>query len=130
MSEISKRIVNSNLLIDWFGYWHDFHDFEVMHIDIDRKGPVIIMQLYGFKMLSEVNDKGHFKLTKHCVITLKFDKVSDLSLEEFNHQNVLSSLSFKEEGDSIRTELWPCYGCHGFIVSKNVEVQSINSINE
>ncbi|MEW6027308.1 MAG: Imm50 family immunity protein [Planctomycetota bacterium] len=130
MTEISKRIINSNLLIDWFGYWHDFHDFEVMHIDMNRKGPTIIMQVYGFKMLPEVDEKGYYKLTKHCVITIKFNEVSDLSLEEFNHQNVLASLSFNEEKDSIRTALWPCYGCHGFIVSRNVEVVNINPIKE
>ena len=98
-SGISSRIINGELITKWFGFWHDFHDFEVIHVEIDRNRPIVVIQIYGFLMLSEVDEKGYYKLTKHCVITLKFDKVSDLSFEELIPINLSSVTQILEKSE-------------------------------
>ncbi|HOW43323.1 MAG TPA: Imm50 family immunity protein [Candidatus Omnitrophota bacterium] len=128
----AERIINANLVTKKLGRWPDFHDFEVLHVDMDRSGPFITLDIYGFQVHKEIDAKGHFKLTNKCIITIRFNEVSDVLFEDFNHQNVLSGLTFADAGSEVKTTLGFCYGIGGYIVSKTVEVVKVEpyALNE
>ena len=55
-------------------------------------------------MTREVDEKGHFKCIKHCILEFRFETVGDVSLRHFGHQNVIDgiSLSFVPATDGSR----------------------------
>jgi len=118
----SNLIINGNSLVDKFGYWPDFHDFEILRLKMDRSGPFIAMHIYGFRTLKEIDEKGYFKKTNECVITLRFNSISEVVLENFNQQNVLSELTFEERDGLLKTTISTSFGLCGYIMSKTVEV--------
>lgn len=124
---LSKLIINSNSLVNKFGYWPDFHDFEVLRVEMDRSGPFIILHIYAFHALKETDDRGYFKKTNECVISLCFQGISDVVLEDFNQQNVLSELTFEDTGGLLKTTISTSFGLCGYIVSKTVEVIKIET---
>ena len=107
MSE-EAQFEGSEIVTDWFGYWPSLHDSEVLSADFQRaiggSGPELRVKVHAFEMTSEVNDKGYFKLIKHCIIELRFEQVSDVELRNFGHQNVIDgiSLSFVSAKDGSR----------------------------
>ena len=98
----------SEIVTNWFGYWPGLHDAEILSVDFQRAvdgfGPGLYVKVHAFEMTSEVNEKGYFKLIKHCIIALQFERVSDVELRNFGHQNVIDgiSLSFVSAKDEIR----------------------------
>jgi len=88
---------HSEVVTNWFGYWPSLHDAEVLRVDfrraIDESGPGLYLKVHAFEMTPEVNEKGYFKCIKHCIIELRFEKVHDVSLRNFGHQNVIDGIS-------------------------------------
>jgi hypothetical protein len=120
-------IINADSLTQWFGYWPDFHDFEIVRVEMDRSEPSITIQVYAFQTVKESDEKGYFKRAKECLVTLKFNAISEVALEGFNQQNVLSSLAFEEKDGYLKTKLSTVYGLSGFIISKNLQILGIES---
>ncbi len=94
------EIENSNLILDWFGFWPSFHDSEVIAINLIRslhgkeRGSVVSVSVYAFQMTSELDEKSFYKLVKHCVIELEFENIDSIELDGFNHQNALDGIEF------------------------------------
>jgi hypothetical protein len=93
----SVEFERSNVVTDWFGYWPSLHDAETLSVDfrrdVDDSGPGLYLKVHAFEMTSEVNEKGHFKCIKHCIIEFRFDEVRAVSLRHFGHQNVIDGIS-------------------------------------
>jgi len=123
-----QLISGSNGIKEKFGYWPDFHDFEVLHLIMDRNGPDVLMEIYGFNTSQETDEKKCFKRINECIITLKFNIISDILLKDYNQQNVISELDFREQGGLLRTEISASFGLCGYIVSKNAEIVDIKDI--
>jgi hypothetical protein len=121
-------IIRKDILINKLGLWPDFHDFEIVRLEIDRKEPSVLMEIYGFQILKEVEKRGCYKRANECIITLKFNGITDIQLKGFNQQNVISSLEFTEESGLLKTEILTSFGLSGYIVSRNVEVIGIKDI--
>lgn len=109
-------IENSTLIIDFFGYFPSFHDFEILHVSMDISGPEIHMVIYAFEMSKEVKDRKYVH-EKNCRIRFKFSNILGMELKDFNNQNVLSELSFKKEKEGIKTSIKSSYGLNGTIIS-------------
>ena len=95
---------------------------------MDRNGPSVLMEIYGFSTLKETDEKGCFKRANECVITLQFNAISDILLEDHNQQNVISELKFEEQGGLLKTEISASFGLRGYIVSKNAEIVDIKDL--
>jgi len=121
-------IIRKDILIKKLGLWPDFHDFEIVRLELDRKEPFMLMEVYGFQTLKEVDKKGYYKRVNECVITLKFNDVTDIQLKGFNQQNVISSLEFTEESSLLKTEILTSFGLSGYIISKNIEIIGVKDI--
>ena len=128
------EIQGSYLLSEQFGEWPSFHDSEVISIDFNRGkaggNPGVLVKVHAFEMTSEVNEKGYYKLINHCDIEFNFESVEDVTLNGFNHQNVISDICFSKEVDSngvskIIVEFEPCYGVELEFKCKKVTVTSV-----
>jgi hypothetical protein len=97
-----ERIVNHKLVTDWFGCWPAFHDAEVLSMVLDRRpletvvGPSLTIRPHAFQPTPETDDRGHFRLIKHAIITIEFGGMEEISLEGFNCQNVIFQLGLAE----------------------------------
>jgi hypothetical protein len=62
-----KDIQGSAELYDWFKYWPDFHDAEILSLHLDRKG-TSSLRVHTWEMTKETNEKGYYVLEKHVVV--------------------------------------------------------------
>jgi hypothetical protein len=124
-----KLLGNHELITDAFGYWPSFHDAEIhrfvlerTEVDGVRDVPCIEFIVHVHEMTSQTDEKGHYILQKHHRVHFKFEGISELKLEGFNHQNVVFSLEFERisnDNSSLKVTLEPCYGVDaGFVTEK------------
>ena len=114
-----------------FGRWPSFHDAEVHRIVLERavpSGPMpkVEITVHAWNMTSEVDDSGYYRLTHHHLVDLVFDEVSELQLDGFNHQNVLSDLVLEPlQGGALRVELEHCFGVSSSFIAKRAWVEAV-----
>jgi len=101
-------------LFNWFGYWPDFHDAEVLSLNLDRSA-LSTLRLHTWEMTGELDEKRHYVLKKHVIVEIGLREVFDLDLKEFSHQNVISGLTIERIEDGYRLKLGYCFGLHGTI---------------
>lgn len=106
--EFVGKIKNSELLTEVFGRWPSFHDSEVVEIILSRDkysseyGPTLRAALYVFDMTSEIDEKGYYVLKNKSIVWIQFLEVVELSLDDFNYQNVLWGLTIIDvSGDQL-----------------------------
>jgi hypothetical protein len=96
MSE-NDEFDQSEIVTSWFGYWPGLHDAEILSVAFQRaiegSGPGLFVKVHAFEMTSEVTAVGYFKLIKHCIIELRFERIDDVDLRNFGHQNVIDGIS-------------------------------------
>ena len=76
-------------------------------------------------MTKEVDETGHYKLTKQCDIEFNFIGVEEIEFDRFSHQNVLMSLDFEESGSFIKTIFDAAVGLDAVIFSEGVSIASL-----
>lgn len=136
------QIENAHLLADRFGYWPSFHDAEIVRARFEREGsdaPWLECDIHVFEMTSEVDSGGHYVLTRHTLVTLRF---CNIGLEEFkwwNHQNVISSLhiapnvnqaEYDRQDWTIEVVIGSSYGCESKLVCTAIKVMKVADFNE
>lgn len=125
----SYLFANAALLETRFGGWPCFHDAEVLRVELSRdSGVVLSMDVYVFAYINEVDSAGHLKHANPSVVTLRFVGLRDLSLQDFNEQNVLQTLSCTrtEEGDLL-VEIFGIFGLSGAFRCSRAEVAAVNA---
>ena len=98
-----------------FGHWPDFHDAEVLRLFLDRTGPSLRMDL----LMPAKAEPGQPRYR----VDLVFESIDAQEFSDFNHQNVLFSLTAEpvtEEHtvtgkveDRLRVRLEASFGLHG-----------------
>ncbi len=106
--EFVGKIKNSELLTEVFGRWPSFHDSEVIEIILSRDqysseyGPTLRAAFYVFEMTSDIDEKEHYVLKNKSIVWMRFLEVVELSLDDFNYQNVLWGLTIIDvSGDQL-----------------------------
>jgi len=117
-----ETIVGAQELYDWFGYWPNFHDSEVMSLHLNRASPSSML-IHTWEMTKEIDERNFYVLTKHVVVEFVLDEVSELDLNGFSHQNVLSSLTIEKTDAGFLLDLGPCYGLAGTMQAKNISIR-------
>jgi hypothetical protein len=121
--EVLSEIPGGADLLAWFGgYLPSFHDAEILGLELDRAGPTCRIRAHTWEISDEVDKTGHFVLSRHVVASFELGGVTELSLEGFNHQNVIFGLFIERSDNGYRIELEPCYGLSGAITAKTVRV--------
>ena len=126
MEEIVKEIKQSHLLTDRFGRWPSFHDAEVVRVRLERKPRVRAeFEIYAFQGTAEVDSKGYYKTVNHCVVTIAFEEISQISLADFNQQNVLSCLIIEFREGHFEVVFQGIYGLQGRLACKDIVVADV-----
>jgi hypothetical protein len=115
-------------VVAWFGRWPTFHDAEVLSITLERPGHARV-SIHAFEKTAEVDVSGHYILTKHTTVTFSFEGfpldqsgLTNIKIEDFNHQNVLSSAAVNKIAGGYELILDGCYGVTGVIIGECMTV--------
>ncbi len=125
MSLPQEIVAQSNLLIDKFGYWPEFANFELLRLKLDHSGPLIVMHIYGFHAFKKTDEDGNPKKANESVITLRFSEVSDITLQGLGERNILSKITFVKIDNLVQTTIFAASGLNGKIISRAVGVVKI-----
>jgi hypothetical protein len=68
-------------------------------------------------MTKQTHARGYFVYAKHVVVTCLLDKVDDLELAGFSHQNVVFGIDVEFKDGKFRLVTSPPYGPAGFITA-------------
>jgi hypothetical protein len=117
-----KDIHGASELHDWFGYWPDFHDAEIISLQLNRKG-ISSLRVHAWDTTKEVDEKGHYVMAKHIVVEFIFENISELALNGFSQQNVISGLDIEKIGPGFRVTLGECYGLAGSIEAERISLR-------
>jgi hypothetical protein len=112
----------ADVLFDWFGYWPDFHDAEVLRIDLNRDGTSSV-RIHTWETTDQVDEQGYRRQRKHVIVSFLLDEVADLDLSGFSNQNVISGVKISKSKDGFCLSLGPCYGLAGCITAATVKIQ-------
>ena len=122
MLEVTDEVPGASELVAWFGYWPSFHDAEVLEIALHRRGRSTI-RIHTFEMTKQVDSRGQFICDKHVIVSFVFEGVTNLHLDEFNHQNVISGLLLKQTTEGYELTLEGCYGVKGEIIADHLHIE-------
>jgi hypothetical protein len=80
---------NLEAIKDKVGYRpKSFHDAEIISISLDRRGPSISLSL----LMDQHQGSDDTRPAPRWEVVLRFEDIGNLILQDFNHQNVVSSL--------------------------------------
>lgn len=125
---IISRIINYEIVIQHFGYWPSFHDAEVTKTTFETHPTgrySVTFVIAAFEMTSEVDERGYYKLIKHCDVEIQFIGIEEIDFNYFSFQNVLCGLEFEEAGSNIKCTLDSSVGLEAAIVAEEVLVMSL-----
>ena len=122
------NIEGSDKLLKSFRFFPVFHDSEVVSIVLDRDSLSAI-----FTLLIPRYVNGEYR--EDVKVTLKFSDIEKLRLENFNYQNVVSSLTFEavvekteysnDEMPRVHVDLDTNFGVWSTFTCSHIEVQDV-----
>ena len=63
LPEWSAEVEGANALFDWFGYWPDFHDAEILSVTLDRSGSCSV-SIHASETTDESGQRRLLRLAK------------------------------------------------------------------
>ena len=138
--EAHQFIQDFQRVLAHLGMWPSFHDAEVLKLTVDRThvatakeiSPVLDLHLRGWVMTSEITEQGFYKLHGDAVFHFQFERVTNLHIEGFNNQNVISALNLEVVDDPhnrdhkvLQVELEHCYVFEASFTAQGARVLGI-----
>ncbi len=117
-----EQITGATELHDWFGYWPDFHDAEIVSLHLNRQ-EISFLRVHTWETTKQIDEKGYYVQAKHVVVEFLFEDVSALSLTGFSQQNVIFGLDIEKTGSGFRLTLDECYGLAGSIEAERLSLR-------
>jgi len=110
-----SELAGVDAVTHWFGDWPSFHDAEIISIFLARKKESVL-RIYPYHP------------QKPATVDFILEDVTDVDLNDFSCQNVISRLEVETatdlNGDRVyRVTLSPCYGVAGRIDAKSLRVE-------
>lgn len=93
------------------------------------------MLVHVFEMTSEVTEEGYYRLKNHSQVHFRFEHVTELQIEGFNHQNAIFSLAIVDETETgwenknYKVTIDPSYGIGGTFYCVRPEILSVSPCN-
>lgn len=107
-------------LIEWFGEEPDFHDAELISIDLRRDPEPSFVRVSAWRTLwDSVDENGYYVTDRHAVVTFALKGITALSLDGWA-QNVLDNLSIIATDDVFTLRMPTIYGIEGEISAKSI----------
>lgn len=107
------EILQSEKVIDLFGYWPMFCDSKICAFSVDTITKSIQLVLFYID-----SDKGI-----NATIELAFKSTSDIELNDFLDENILDELSIVKNSFGYTVEVIGCYGLNGSFLCESIEVK-------
>ena len=132
-----ELISGAENVIETIGFWPSFHDAEVISFLVSRalpdQGSATIAKLCVHYREHDAVGVGtadfEYVCQKSLLVELIFSDIHDLSLTDFNHQNVLESIDLKRLQDlSILVEIVSIWGIGGSIRCNLVAVGAVTNL--
>ena len=132
-----ELISGAENVIETIGFWPSFHDAEVISFLVSRampdQGSATIAKLCVHYREHDAVGVGtadfEYVCQKSLLVELIFSDIHDLSLTDFNHQNVLESIDLKRLQDlSILVEIVSIWGIGGSIRCNHVAVGAVTNL--
>ena len=138
----AEHIVGSEKLVSVFGYWPSFHDAEVISVSAWRDLPVapgaasvkLVVHVREYEAQGEGTVQYEQVLVKSVLASFLCKRVADLELSEFNHQNVINSLSVRSEPSAeaaaspLVLTIEPIWGIGGTVRCAKVELSGVEEL--
>lgn len=125
-------VVNREALEELFGGWPSFHDAEVLDITVARgakpdQAPNLVASIHIRKSEPANFGTAAFEMapTHDVVVVMSFGGVSDVSLEGFNHQNVIDELAISSNATGTEVVFDSIFGVHCFFRCQSITVQQV-----
>jgi hypothetical protein len=121
------KIAGEEKLLEIFECWPSFHDANILEWrrEAGAGGVGIILVIHLFRMTSDIDESGYFRLEKHTRATLRFDGCADVQLSEFD-TGIIFTLKITEIADvggpKLDVAIDSSYGLDGTFKCDRVEV--------
>ncbi len=114
-------ISGSDAVVNWFGYWPEFHDSEIIEL---RLGAESVLRLHAFEMTDQTDAAGYYKLRKHCILSFWFADEVEFSLaSDSGAAGIVLGLEFQKTGDRLKMEIQSACGIDGWVMAKTWRVE-------
>jgi hypothetical protein len=117
------EIPGGRSLIDWFGRVPNFHDADLIAINLVSNG-ASALSLWTWRMTDKVDDQGHFVLEKHIFVDIILREVTYVSLNQFDLPGIVFQLQIVKSGDEFDVSWDGSYGVSGTLHAKQVSIES------
>lgn len=74
-------------------------------------------------MTDEVDERGYFIVDKEALVEFLLEGITEMDLEDFNHQNVIFSLSIERTTSGYRFDMDTSFGLMGTIDVKRFSIR-------
>src|SRR5271169_2744095 len=122
MQNAIHEVPGADALFQWFGYWPDFHDAEVLEIDLNRSGSSRV-RVHTFHVSDQVGKDGCYVCVKHVVVSFLLEGLKTVQLAGFNNQNVVSEVALMRTDGGFQLFLEPCYGAEGSLTAERIRIE-------
>ena len=122
MQNAIHEVPGADALFQWFGYWPDFHDAEVLEIDLNRSGSTRVF-VHTFEMSNQVGECGCYVCLKHVIISFLLEGLKTIQLQRFNHQNVVSEVALVRTKQGFQLFLEQCSGVAGSLTAERISIE-------
>jgi hypothetical protein len=108
-------------LCSWFEGIPSFHDATLRQLEL-RQGAPSRLVATTFRMLSEVDTRGYFLMTKHVEVSLTIYDLIEVQLFEFMEAGIMFGLEIEIDSSGITLSFDSSYGVHGRIKAQRIAV--------
>ena len=135
-----EYISGSKKVIEALGYWPSFHDAEVVSFSVERALPFkadctlarLAVHIQQYEAVGEGTPQYELVLCKSIVLRFLFQGICALKSSDFNHQNVIDSISVSPVTTEDRVllavvveSIWG-FGCS--LRCSSVEIEAIEAL--
>lgn len=138
--EITKHIEGFEKVLAVLGLWPSFHDAEIISFAVSRALPLesgvsiakLTVHVRQYAEVGAGTAEYELAIVKSVLVNFIFHDVSDLSISEFNHQNVINSIKLKNTDfqgvPSISVDIESIWGFGGTLQCNSVAVESVEEL--
>lgn len=120
--ELLSQIEGALALSEWMGGFPTLHDATMTDFQIRGDGSGHL-KAQAFRMTDKVDERGFYVLEKHCLVTLRFEGISQVELGGFlPGEAILFGLAITKPADEFVCELTSSYGVAGQITARLISV--------
>jgi hypothetical protein len=122
MEALVDRISGALALKDWFGYWPNFHDAEVISLSLIAGAPTSL-RVTTWDTSSQLDERGYFGRSKFVTVEFVMESITSCSLFDVDViPAIIFGLEIVRSGDLWTIVLDPCYGMYGTLTARDIRI--------